>query len=586
MTDDKSNLQEGQDKEIKKLRLKNRALQEIPKIYHVPQEQSAEFTERLNDILGTGRNAIINAIEEQGRVIEELKDDAAKVFGSIILEKMNDALELNQHAKETLDIMQDLTQKMRQKTPQTAAELLSLFDSDKWDGMQTALAESMQKTAELTLMLREFHEIIPYLEAELKNPKYGGKNIFELELEAGDDEDSLFEQAMSAARAARERIAAQNAGRLARRQTRERAKQEGAIMTLQNDALPTFSRDDLWDAFAPSRISRLGTLPKEVINENTGKIDKIQLADGEIIPTDAFDLPTKGFLLINAIMLNSVDSAWENLIKNKEVTFYVKGVLDKLEIDPRIKDDQQLTIDFRTGQRKTAGALYLEKLFEPLVTLIGTTPDGSRYSVFNYIGYDLTTDTMKIRSPYLSKLWEISQKEYWKRERSRQLRIEDGKRPLKKDLAPLKINAMLKPAAYKEDNAVLDMVIYITNVLLAAGKGKNKKTEIKLKTLIENSPHLKAKLEEIEQLPRTGHATKANKKPQNNSARYNTELRKIERAYHVIMDPKKCRALEYFKFKKFVMVTTDGGEIEFRAPTKSILSYKIRIEWERINVKE
>lgn len=364
------------------------------------------------------------------------------------------------------------------------------FKSDEWKTIRDAVAE-IAEIAPLWLKLGdEIEELTPYIEAELQKPEYEGKTISELFNTAETDEDgnpiegSLLLKALHAARAARDAdialLKAQQAGRDQRRQIKENAISSGAIMGLQTKNLVTFSERDLWNAFAPGRISKIGTLAKDEIDDTTGQVIKNELERGEIVPVSAIEVSYKALFLLNTILANSVENYRERFIKDGAITFYVKGVLDDLEIDPRIRNDGQLDLN-----RKTAGVIYLEKQFAPLLQFIGTIPDGSRYSVFSYDGYDVNTDTMTVRIPYLFQLWKRTQIAFAQRRAAKQKRIEEGKKPLKKDLKPLEVNALFKPVAYKEDDAVLEIATYITNVLLSAGTGAHK-TEITFNTLIKN----------------------------------------------------------------------------------------------------
>ena len=368
-------------------------------------------------------------------------------------------------------------------------------------------------------------------------------------------------------------ISAQQAGRNQRRQLRENAIKIGAIMGLQTGNLVTFSERDLWDAFAPGKISKIGTLAQDEIDNETGQVTKDILEKGEIMPVSAIEVSYKALFLLNTILANSVENYRERFVKDGAITFYVKGVLDQLEIDPRIKDDGQLDIN-----RKTAGVIYLEKQFVPLLQFIGTIPGGSRYSVFSYDGYDADTDTMTVRIPYLFQLWTRTQKAFAQRKTEKQKRIDEGKRPLKKDLKPLEVNALFKPTAFKEEDTVLEIAAYITNVMLNAGAGAHK-TDITFKTLIKNCPRLRERLDAIERIPKG--ALQENGKRINKTARYNSELRKIARAYSLIMNADKCDAVRYFSFDSFMPTKENGHSREFIPPTKSTIDGKISIKWHK-----
>lgn len=452
------------------------------------------------------------------------------------------------------------------------------FPLPVWPELQKAVEDFLSSVPEWERkIVADVESLAPELREELKDPKYEGLGIEELFNAAERDDngrpvkDSLFMQALRAARAAAA-APEQQSGRDQRRAIKEKARKAGAIMELKT-GLITFSDKDLWDAFAPGKISKIGTLPRDEIDEETGLILKRVFADGEILNVKALEFSFKAFTLLSAIRACSVENFQGQPVSDGAITFYVKGVLDKLEVDPRIKDDGQLDMN-----RKTAGALYLENQFAPLLPLIGTLPDGSRYSVFNYDGYDANTDTMTIRTPYIYQLWKRAQGGYFERKSAVQGRLDDGKHPLKKDLKPLEVNSLFKPSAYKEDDAVLEIAVYITDILLRAGRQKKKgikTTEISFRKLIADCSRLREMLEDIEQ----GEHGKAEYK----SARYNVELRKIERAYNLIMNPDKCDALNHFDFISFMTVTKEGKTEPFKAPTKGKLGGKIQIMWRRID---
>lgn len=539
------------------------AQEKLARAFYNPAAEAVERQQQaLNQLLGTARAAL-----ETSTAFAAVTRDLARAAAA----SLTDALG-------SFDVKGALG---------TASVMQEYFRSQEWEQLR-------QNMEILAAVAREINGLTPYLEEELKKPEYNGATVDEvldaLDInEAGEiTGDPLFIQAIDAARAARDAraiIEAQNTGRERRRQTRENAEKSGAIMELREGALPVFSDRGLWDAFAPGRISKLGELARDRIDKQTGRLNNRNISDDEIIELPAADIAYKVFMLLNAILANSVENFREYFIPDGSIKFYVKGVLDKLDIDPRIRDDMQLNFD-----RKTAGVLYLEKRFEPILSYIGTTPDGSRYSVLNYDGYDVESDTMTIRTPYLYQLWLATQEPYFKRQEARALRIASGKKPLKSDLKPLELNTLFKGAAFKEDDSVLEIAVYITTVMLNAGKGAHR-TEISYKKLIKNCSRLREKLEELESLPNTEKL--ADGKKCNNSARYNTELRKIARAYSLIMNPEKCDALKIFKF---ISVTPTTGEKDsegkplppekqrFIPPTKREIAYKkIYINWRRID---
>lgn len=453
--------------------------------------------------------------------------------------------------------------------------LSAYFNSDQFRKFQ----ESAHTLAELVEESRQEWEVLqPYIVEELKDPKYKGVTLDDLLTNPDNFEyDAILEEVTAAARTKAEAAAtvtAQNNGRELRRRLKANAEQRGAIMEIRGGILPVFSERDLWDAFAPGKISRLGSLSRDEIDKETGRISKPDLENGDIVPLHAADISYKAFMLLNAIIANSVGNFREEFMSDGAIEFYVKGVLDALEVDPRIRNDMQLDLD-----RKTAGVLYLEKKLEPLLSFVGTTPRGSRYAVLSYDGYNVNSDTMTIRTPYLYQLWKATQHHFAERKQAKEQRIAEGKKPNKKDLRPLEVNMLFKNAAYKEDDAVLEIATYITNVMLNAGKGSHK-TEIAYITLINNCPRLKERLTEIDKHPKAEKLE--NGKIRNNTARYNTELRKIARAYNLIMDKDKCDALRCFNFSEFSPSKEIKGKRQFIAPTKSTIKEKITIKWRRI----
>lgn len=374
-------------------------------------------------------------------------------------------------------------------------------------------------------------------------------------------------------------IKAQNDGRERRRQQRAKAEEQGAIMEIKNGIYPVFSSDELWDAFSPSKISRLGKLSLDDIDERTGRINKINLEKGDVVSVKAEEVSLKAYVVLMAILSNSVDDVREYFVSDQAIKFYVKGVLDALNVDPRIRDDQQL--DF---SRKTAGVLYLEKAFEPLLPFVGKIPDGSRYAVFNYVGYDVNSDTMEIRSPYLSQLWKLTQQDYFERKDAKDKKYIEGKRARKKDLVPLEVNFLFKNSVGKEDDAVLEIAFFITNTLLLAGRARTPKTTyINYKTIINKCSRLREKLAEIEKQPKIIKNEDGQTQVKNITARYNTELRKIARACSLIMNTDKCDVLKYYEILEFEPTTiTKNGEKTFKAPTKKTLNDKITIKWKTI----
>ena len=409
-----------------------------------------------------------------------------------------------------------------------------------------------------------------------------------------DDENSIFYKVykqveeIEIKRAAEEaQRAAQEQGRQTRREIKEKAKETNAIMGIGNYTI--FSNDGLWEAFAPRHIVKMGTLDRNFISQETGEItNRAPTADliktGEFEETKALEIPYNAVMLISTIMQNSVGDIKKEFVKDGQITFYVKGIIESITNDPRgligedIKEelqDQQLTLD-----RKTAGVLYLEDQFKPLQELIGITPNGSRYSVLNYYGYNADNDTMTITSPYIFQLWKATQESYFRRQRNLINATNTNKKPGKDDVKPLEINYLFKGATYQEEPITLEIAVYITDKILQAGyKGKPKTTEINYKTLLNECPRLRERLADIES--KRGTLTDKGK-PVNVTALYNLEFKKIKKAFDLIQNPDKCDALKEYEFIEITPAKKiDNSYFEFIPPTKSLINDKLTIKWRR-----
>lgn len=382
----------------------------------------------------------------------------------------------------------------------------------------------------------------------------------------------------------------QQAKRERRREAKAKAEEINAIMQLKGGNYTIFSNDQLWEAFAPGRIVKMGTLDRNFISQETGEITKHDVSTAELIktgelePTKALEVPLNALMLITAIMQNSVGDVRTEFIQNGQFTFYVKGIIEAFTADPRgllsedVKDnlqDMQLTFD-----RKTAGVLYLEEQFKPLQELIGITPNGSRYSVFNYVGYDVETDTMTVTSPYIYQLWKPTQEDYFRRQNSQKEKQKQNKKPTKDDGKPLEINYLFKGAAYQEDPITLEIAVYITNKLLQAGySGKTKTTKINYKTITTECARLRERLADIE--AKRGTTTEKGK-PVNVTALYNLEFKKIKKAFDLIQNPDKCDALKEYEFVEIAPANKiNNSYFEFIPPTKSLIDGQMVIKWKK-----
>lgn len=513
--------------------------------------------------------------EKQQEVLKKISSDlkqAAKVY----LSKHAEFSSLHDAGKSTAQKIVELLDPALKGFSDYLSKLQAEEARDKIQAINEQLQAANKNLQPYQDLYKDIEVLEPFIKEELKKEEYGGRTFDDIMddytpgelLKMQSDPDSFLYKLFEAARARYNIVQRQQEGRDRRKETHQKAAKSNAVMELRQGNYLFFSQRELWDAFAPGRICKMGTLPEEYIDKDTGLIQKLNFDDGEIIPLNATDISYRAFALLNSILANTVENVHTEPVKNGEIKFYVKGVLSSITDDPRTLHDGQITID-----RKTAGVLYLEKLFEPLQGYIGTTLNGSRYTVFNYIGYDFETDTMTVQLPYLYELWKSTQGQYFIAQHNKQKAIAENKRPKKADITPLKINALFKNKAYTADEITLEIAVYITNVLLAAGnKGKEKKTEIRYKTIIENCPRFKSRLQEIESNPEI----------KNPAGRYNDQLRKIATAFALIYDPDQCDALKIYDFIDIRpgRITKDGT-FEFIPPTKRKLDDHLTIVWSR-----
>ena len=494
-----------------------------------------------------------------------------------------------------IDAMQTIKENSK-KLVDTIIKVTGALFSDSMKAMFTdALKDIAQIIKEELPPIKEFlqdykkHEEL--LKKELEKPEYNGMTIekiskeYELAdiIELYNNPDSFLSKAFEAARAEKraQEIAEQQASRNNRRALKENAEKQNAIMKLKGGNLYMFSSEELQHAFDPGRICKMGELSKEYINKDTGALTITP--EKSLANPKASEISINAFTLLTTLMANSVENIRENAIKdflkNGEITFYVHGVLKEIATEPRALLDNQLNID-----RKTAGVIYLEELFKPLEEYLGTMPNGSRWKILNYKGYDAEADTMTVETPYIFKLWEQTQGAYFERKQRIEDARKEGKKPKKADYKPLEINAFFKKKAHTENPTTLEIAIYITTAILQAGgkKGTTKTTKLSFRKIIKECPRLNESLEAILNDP---NKKQSNGKPANITALYNTELRKIKTAINIIFDPNKCDFLEKYDILSITPTKTNKktGRPELIPPIKSKLDDNIVINWRKKN---
>lgn len=446
-------------------------------------------------------------------------------------------------------------------------------------------------------LLDELRELEPYLREELKKPQYEGKTFDNIVrdhtpaelLELLQDTNSYFLNAMIAARAARGTAIAKafrmNQNKEMRQTQKDNAQSAGAIMNVRNNALVFFTDPIFQNAFKPENIDIMAGLETGDVEENTGKIKERAVQNKEKTTPAAVQIPYNYLALCAAILNSTVDDKEKEDIPSNRVTFYVRGVLAQITDDPRILYGRQINLI----NGKDPGEQYIESLIGSLVKYIGKIGN-SRYSIIMFESYDAEADTITVRMPYLYEIMRRLQKDYQRRQGKLIAAEKDKTKLTKKEKSglktPVETNELFKVSAYTANPTTLQIAVQITNAMIKAGSGKDKKTEYKFTTLINDCPLLKEKLEELETLPRT--EALEGGKIKNNMSTYNAELKKIKSAIDLILNPDKCKATERYKFidiepsKK--IEDEEGNIIKFDliAPTKTKLDGKLIIKWESI----
>ena len=255
--------------------------------------------------------------------------------------------------------IKDLTPEEREQVIQemketaTPEEWESITQLAKWIGdagawlrmaTYTAAAKEFTDPDNIKGFFTTLHEFLPILIEELeKDPD--AANLKPSELSNSDIWQSVVDRAADRVTniETNSLVEAQQAGRDKRRLIKEKAIEQNAIIELRSGGnMPIFSQRDLWDAFAPGRISKLGTINPDAIDAKTGMLMLDKIDAGDIMPLNAADISYSTFMLLNTILANSVENYREYFISDGAIKFYVKGVLDSINVDPRIRSDTQL----------------------------------------------------------------------------------------------------------------------------------------------------------------------------------------------------------------------------------------------------
>jgi len=177
------------------------------------QRQASESlkaaAERMRETIAETMRPALAGIDIAGTVGRALAEQTAQV-SKTITEAMRPALEMSAAIRQ----MQESLKGIVKTVAPTFTAMQEYFNSDAWRGIRDTL-EMIAATAPAWLELaKEVEELTPYLEAEVKKREYEGKTIDDLLDDAATDDDgnpletSLFMQALTAARAARDAAAA------------------------------------------------------------------------------------------------------------------------------------------------------------------------------------------------------------------------------------------------------------------------------------------------------------------------------------------------------------------------------------------
>ena len=346
------------------------------------------------------------------------------------------------------------------------------------------------------------------------------------------------------------------------KERREYSQVAGGITTLPDGRLVAYSGPDTMTAFSVSRFYRVIDPADDAFNSD-GLLNN---EGAKLVPVAADDVKTQLLMLLTAAQFSaagSMEGFISTPIRPETIVLPVESLANI--IIPKWRTTWTGTEQERTQAR----SLYVEKELLSLKNIVGVLPNGSRYSVINYYGYDKDADVMRIDLPYIAELYKLTQGVYHERQARLEERHVAGRRPANDDMRPPELNRLFDNRAYTENSTTLEIAIYITNVMLQAGKSKRKgdpkKSEIKYSKIVAECSRLKAAIEGIK-------ADDAGNKTQ----RVNNELRKISSACKLILNDKKCHATKLFDNISFK--PSKGGEVI--PPTSNTLDQKLTITWE------
>ena len=195
--------------------------------------------------------------------------------------------------------------------------------------------------------------------------------------------------------------------RAALKRKRTDAKREaaarGAIVSLDGH-LTAYSSKEFWQAFMPGRIMRLPYAVNDRTFDGDGRLNELALGDESLKSLTTLQ---ENFLHAAATLVEKKILEGEYDEQTMTISFHA-GILDQMGIDPRDAGKRRDTSDTRTMAQRRFDKLNNEILppFEPLV---GCMPNGSKYRVMAFSGYDAETETITLIAPYI---WQVARAAY------------------------------------------------------------------------------------------------------------------------------------------------------------------------------
>ena len=309
--------------------------------------------------------------------------------------------------------------------------------------------------------------------------------------------------------------------------------------------------------FTPECIYFLPSEQGQYIEEANGQITLFQQSKEEIV-----DLFSQVISFLFAIFIDQPEEEYEtedsyHLHKPQTISFYAPDFCRKAGIDPR---------EYSSKREKTMSIKELRwhaiyKRLKPLETAMGTYVDGVLYRLLTIESYDAEREIIKVRSPYLAKIFELLATKTIEEKRGQ-------------------VNTLISSTVVNEPNsAAFELATYLLNQLLQLGNYSKDgngvvKYTTKYATLISNCPQLRRALDKIQ---REGN-------PATRTQAYNAKLKQtFEAAYRIIFV--KSDAQDYFTdfqingVKSWKTTVRNGRNIppNFRIPTKTQLDDKLII---------